>query len=73
MGERVINFDDLHMNILLSRFSIGLPPTFHKPIESKDKENIPNKGKGGGEEENKEKNAKVKMERGEAERRRATG
>ncbi len=47
MDKRVINFNDLHMNILLSQFSIVLPPLFHMPTKLKGKENNPNEGNGG--------------------------
>ncbi len=47
VDKRVINFDDLHMNILLFQFSIVLPPTFHTSTKLKGKENNPDKGNGG--------------------------
>ena len=64
VDERFINFDDLHMNILLSRFTMTLPSNFHKKAadteSTQGKENDPNrktgKGKRKGEGKDDEKN-----------------
>ena len=52
VNEQFINFDELHMSILLHRFNITLPSNFHKktpPTEpAPGKENDPNKKGGGG-------------------------
>jgi hypothetical protein len=68
VDERFINFEDLHMNILLSRFNMTLPSNFHKKeADSKPtsgKENDPNKKAGKGKRKGEGKDEEKENKRG---------